>query len=68
MANKKGSFRKQIDIGGLIMAGLTVADDNAIETMPDLLDASGMGKITLKRRLNELGYEIVHILAIRGKK
>jgi hypothetical protein len=67
MANKKGSKRKQLDLGHLILGGLTIADSDAIETTDQLLKLAGMGIVTLNKRLDELGYEIVTILAIRGK-
>ena len=65
MANKLGSKRKQLDLGHLILGGLTIADSDAIDTTDKLLKLAGMGIITLNKRLDELGYEIVSILAIR---
>ena len=68
MANKMGSIRKQITLGQLIMAGLEIAPENAIQYKKQLPEITGMDILTLYARLAELGYEIVPILALRPIK
>jgi hypothetical protein len=68
MANKRGSIRKTITLGQLIMAGLEIAPENAIQYKKDLPEITGMDILTLYTRVKELGFEIVPILALRPIK
>ena len=65
MGNKLGSKRTSITLGQLIMAGLEIAPENAVQYRHQLPELAGMNIKTLDKRLKDLGFEIVPILALR---